>query len=355
MKTQGEDGGWRKKERGGKREIGEEEERERADWEKKQYMEWVWNGKITASPIRENFFLFCFVSLVMDSQSHLLLLSVWWITPLHSFSSAFVVVKLQPMYLLQYLALWILHACLPTRVLWTGIEKWLFEKSLWWWAQFVFNAKKFVWTLWNMGLCRCWGLSWEGRCLPAPLFQHVWMSLLTLPRNDLTLFTVCTALLVSSVCSEGLRSKCEVLLLTLMPPNPKVGGTTFVYSLFQKVTCQDELTTLVQKVDHPRGATSVLPPSVLSSFFNSFSNTHLLMLCKIVVFPMLFHWTRGEMCWRVSWNMRLVKCAARNMHVMYATRCCRSVSLRSPVSQVQVKDKLPCRNVRMHRPAERDI
>lgn len=31
MKTQGEDGGWRKKERGGKREIGEEEERERAD------------------------------------------------------------------------------------------------------------------------------------------------------------------------------------------------------------------------------------------------------------------------------------------------------------------------------------
>lgn len=38
---------------------------------------------------------------------------------------------------------------------WTGKENWLFEVSLWWWAQFVFTTKKFVWMLWNVGWRRC--------------------------------------------------------------------------------------------------------------------------------------------------------------------------------------------------------
>lgn len=179
MKTQGEGGGRRKKERGGEREIGTEEERARADWAARNW--WrektirgvglKWGKKQQLLQLGRSFF--CFVLFLWSwTVSHTCF--CWVCDELHPSTPSPLPLlwwSSSRLYLLQYLALWILHACLPTRVLWTGIEKWLFEKSLWWWAQFVSNAKKFVWTLRNVGLRWCRGLSWEGCCLPVWLFQ----------------------------------------------------------------------------------------------------------------------------------------------------------------------------------------
>ena len=71
---------------------------------------------------------------------------------------------------------------------WTDKEKWLFQKSLWWWAQFVFTAKKFIWALWNVG-CRWWRDLSRKRCCP-PVWLFVWACVTWWPETRIILFIV---------------------------------------------------------------------------------------------------------------------------------------------------------------------
>ena len=109
----------------------------------------------------------------MDSQSHLL---CWVCDELHP-STPFPLPLLwwssSRLYLLQYLALWILHACLPTGVLLNWHREMAFWKVSLMVSPICFHRwKKFVWALQNVGWRRkkSRGLSWEGRRLP------VWLS-----------------------------------------------------------------------------------------------------------------------------------------------------------------------------------
>lgn len=143
-----------------------------ADWAARNGFEMEKNKNTTASPIKEKFFLFCFfghgqsvtlafVECVMNYTAPLLLLCLCCgeapavCTSYNILRCEFSMPVYQPGFF------------------WTGIEKWLFEESLWWWAQFVFTAKKFVWTLWNVGWRQRRGSSWEACCLPVRLFRRV--------------------------------------------------------------------------------------------------------------------------------------------------------------------------------------
>lgn len=146
-----------------------------ADWAARNGFEMEKNKNTTASPIKEKFFLFflfcffghgqsvtlAFVECVMNYTPPLLLLCLCCgeapavCTSYNILRCEFSMPVYQPGFF------------------WTGIEKWLFEESLWWWAQFVFTAKKFVWTLWNVGWRQRRGSSWEACCLPVRLFRRV--------------------------------------------------------------------------------------------------------------------------------------------------------------------------------------
>lgn len=104
--------------------------------------------------------------------------------------------------LLQYLRCEFSMPVYQPGFFWTGIEKWLFEKSLWWWAQFVFTAKKFVWTLWNVG--------WRGGPVPrGPLSVCLSAVITSYDLIDLRI------LLYSSVSSQSERRSFRKLLVRM--------------------------------------------------------------------------------------------------------------------------------------------
>ena len=140
-------------------------------------LRWKKKENTTASPIKKKFFfsLFCFV------------LFLWSWTVSHTCFVECVMNYTPPLLSLCLCCGGAPAVCTSYNILrcefsmpvyrpgffWTGIEKWLFEKSLWWWAQFVFTAEKSLFErskMWADVEKKSRGLSWEGRRLP------VWLS-----------------------------------------------------------------------------------------------------------------------------------------------------------------------------------